>query len=261
MAETKTKLHELLAVEKNYNDQAGKTRSELMKTFQDKKHLFGMKVQTYQDHEPGKEPVTEAQSDIQSTVTDELSKWFAPIFAKALDAGNAVDVANAHAKADVIVEDGTVVLTDVPTTSLLRIEHRLQELHELLVHIPTLDSAKGFKLDPDKGKGIFKAREVRRAKTKKIFRPMIMVPATPQHPAQVKELYEDEPVGEFLDQEWSSLITSAVKADLLDNCDKLMRAIKKARARANSHEIDTSTTSIGEKIFSYLLKPLAEAAK
>lgn len=255
------KLHELLAVETNFNNQAGKTRTELAKTFADKRHLFQQVIQTYKPFVEGAREETEQQSDIQTSVLSEI-KWLMPILSKHINTSHNVDIANTLAKADIITEDSpqTPLLVGIPTTSLLRLEHRVQELHDLVDKIPTLDPAKGFQPDVAKGDGYYKARDVVTKRTKKVFAPVVMVPASKEHPAQVEKLFEDQPVGEVHRQEWSSLITPAIKADLLDRCDRLARAIKKARARANEQEVNVEKEKIGETLLSYVFDPLLKKA-
>ncbi len=250
------KLHELLAVEGNLKGQAGKTRAEVMKTLADKRHLFQAKLVTYTPHEEGAPPVTEAQSEIQTTLAEELH-WLAGIQAKWWNAGYQIDTANTLAKADIQVEDETVaILKDVPTTFLLQLGHRLEELHELLVAVPTLDPAKGFQQDPQKEVGVYKAHDINKARTKKVFTPLVLAPATDKHPAQVKEGFEDKPVGTILEQEWSSLITPNMKSELLDRCDKLIRAVKKARAVANGMELEVHKDNVGQLLLNYIFTPL-----
>lgn len=254
-----TKLHELLAVEKNYENQAAKTRTELKKTFDDKKHLFAMKIVTFKPNTEGSTTTTESQSDIQTTVKKEI-EWLVPLLAKGLDASHQIDIANTIAKADVVTEDDEVLLKQVPATSLLRLEHRMDELRVLVTAIPTLDPAKGFAPDEQKGPGYYKAAEVHSHRTKKEFKPIVIVPPTKEHPAQVEKLYEDVPIGTIQTQEWSSMITPAKKAELLDRLDKLSRAVKKARARANEQELEVKDKKIGETLLNYIFKPLQDKA-
>lgn len=250
-----TKLHELLAVETNYQNQASKTRAELEKTFKDKRHLFEEKLVTFKPNGEGATPVVENQSNIQSTIKDEID-WITKILTKAYDASHQIDVANTMAKADLVTEDGHTLLTAVPATSLLRIEHRLGELRELVVAVPTLDPAKGFTVDVARGKNIFRAREINTFRTRKEFKFTVMVPPTKEHPAQIEKYHVDEPIGTIQGQEWSALITPATKADVLDRVDILLRAVKKARARANEQEVEVKDQKIGEKLLGYIFKPL-----
>lgn len=249
-----TKLHELLAVEKNLEGQAQKTRTELSKTFQDKRHLFAKKLVTFKPNTEAPE-TTEEQSDIQTTVREEI-KWLKPILSKALDASHQIDVANTIAKSDIVSEDGMVLVAGVPSTSLLRLEHRVQEIHDLIASIPTLDPAKGFLEDKAAGVGVYKARDVQKFRTKKEFKPVVIVPPTKEHPAQVEKLYEDVPIGTTLTQEWSALITPDSKAKLLDKCDQLARAIKRARARANEQEVDVKAHKVGAALLDYVFAPI-----
>lgn len=249
------RLYELLAVEKNLEGQAHKTRTELIKTFTDKRHLFAEKLVTFTANSENSTAQPEEQSSIQTTVREEI-KWLTPILAKSLDASYQIDLANTLAKADIETEDGTTLLHNVPATSLLRMEHRFQEIHDLIAAIPTLDPAKGFATDTQRGSGIYKARDVKKFRTKKEFKPVVMVPPTKEHPAQVEKLYEDVPVGELLTQEWSALITPDTKAKLLNQCDQLSRAIKRALARANGQEVDVRNHKVAEKLLEYVFSPL-----
>jgi hypothetical protein len=249
------KLHELLAVEGNLENQSNKTRSELTGTFEKKRHLFGEKRVTFTANTEGAQAVTEEQSDIQSTIAAEVGS-ICNILAKSIDASHQIDVANTLAKADVVTEDGETIAKDVPATSLLQLEKRLKEIHDLAAAIPTIDPAKGFKQDDDRPKGHFKAREVSKTRTKKIQRPLELSPATDKHPAQVQLITEDVAVGTILEQEWSSLITPATKADVLERCDALLRAVKKARAKANEQELDVAPHKIGRKLLDFIFQPL-----
>jgi hypothetical protein len=251
-----SKLHELLAVEGNLAGQAQKMRTELITTtFDKKRHHFGAKRITFKPLAEGAADVTEEQSDIQTSVRAEL-KWIGEILAKAWDASHCIDLANATAKADLVTEEGATLVKSVPATSLLALEKSIQELHALLAAVPTLDPAKGFQQDPQREPGVFKAREVSKTRTKKMNRAMVMYEATPEHPAQVQLVTEDVPTGTILEQEWSSLVTPVTKSEMLDRCDRLLRAVKRARAKANETEIDQESNKIGQTLLEYVLSPL-----
>ena len=246
-----SKLHELLAVDGNLKAQADKTRSELMSTFEKKTHLFTEKIVTFKPLEENQPSVTESQLDIQTTVPKEL-KWISDFMIKSLDVSYQVAEANTIARADVVMEDGTVLLSQIPATSLLELEKRAKELHDFVSKIPTLDPAKGFKADPDKGEGIYKAREDNKARTKKTLKVLTLAPATDKHPAQAKEYTEDVPVGTITTLEWSGLITTAAKGDMLSRVEDFARAVKQARSRANEQEITKSDNKIGAKVINYI---------
>lgn len=250
------KLHELLAVSSNLDGQAAKTRADLMATFASKRHLFGEKRVTFKSNEEGVLPVTEEQSDIQTTVRKEIT-WVSGILAKSIDVGHQIDVSNTLAQADIVTEDGETILKSVPATSLLQMEKRLKELHEFLVAVPTLDPAKGFQQDTDREKGIYKAREVNKSRTKKVPKVITLAQPTKEHPAQVQVMAEDVAVGTILEQEWSALLTPATKSDILERCDVLLRAVKRARARANEYELDVASHKIGKRLLEFVFQPIA----
>src|SRR5208337_1148010 len=133
-----TKLHELLAVETNLENQANKCRADLADTFQKKRHLFEEKRLVFTPYEEGKPPQVEAQSEMTSTIVKELD-WIQGHLAKALDASFQVAEANTRAKADIVLDDdkGTVVIKDVPATALLELEKRCVEIQQLIATIPT----------------------------------------------------------------------------------------------------------------------------
>jgi len=251
------KLHELLAVSTNQENQANKTRADLMTTFGNKRHLFEQKLVTFKSNEEGIAPVTEAQSDIQSTVQKELT-WISSILSKDIDIGHQIDIANTEAKADIVTEDGDTLAESVPATSLLQLEKHLQKFHELLVTVPTLDPAKGFTQDTNRESGIFRAREVLKNRTKKVNKPLVLYPATEKHPAQTQLVTEDVAVGTIQEQEWSALLTPAQKGDLIERCEVLLRAVKKARARANELDLDVTKYRIGKKLLEFVLEPLGK---
>lgn len=244
------KLHELLAVETALENQANKVRSDLLNTFEKKRHLFEEKRVVFTPLAENEQQVTEAQSDLQSTVAKEL-EWVQSHILKALDASYQVAEANTNARADVVLEDGTPLLKDVPATALLELEKRITEISSLVSGIPTLDPAKGFVSDPQRGDGVYKAREVFKTRTKKTPKVLVKYEATKEHPAQTEVIAEDVPVGKIQEQEWSALITPAEKSELLNKVEVLSRAIRSARSRANDTEVD-KTKKIGKVLLGYI---------
>lgn len=253
-----TKLHELLAVHGNLTGQANKKRADLKMTFEKKRHLFEETRKTFTPNEELEKPQVEEQKDIQSTVISEI-EWIKPSLIKALDVAYQVDVANTEATADVVTEDDKILLKAVPATTLLQLEKRVAEWKDLIDAIPTLDPAKGFQKDEARGRGYYRARDVTKPRTKKVPEVITLAPATKEHPAQVQLIQIDKPVGTILEQEWSSLITPGTKADLLDRVETLLRAVSKARSKANEHAIDVQDKKIGAELLDFVFQPLTVA--
>lgn len=245
-----TKLHELLAADNSLSQQAQKVIGELQTTFEKRRHLFEEKRTVFRPFAEGEKEVVETQSDIQSTVPKELV-WVSAHIAKALDVEHQIAVANTQARADVVLDDGTVLLQDVPATNLLELEKRLAALKTLAEAIPTLDPSKGFTVDSSR-QDVFIAREVTKVRTRKTTEVIIKYPHTPEHPAQTELVSVDKPIGELREQEWSGLITPARKSDLLNRIDIVARAVRQARSRANDVEVDTSK-KLGKKLFEFVL--------
>ena len=243
------KLHELLAAVGSASDQASKVVAELMTTFDKKRHLFTEKLVTFTPNTEGALPVTEEQLSMQSTIRKEL-EWLKPFWARALDAQFQVNVSNTEAKADIILEDGTKLFEAVPATALLEMEKRASEFHAFVTGIPTLDPAKGFRLDEQRGNGIYRGNLDSRTRTKKAIKVLVKYEATDKHPAQTETYTEDVPVGALATQEWSGLITPAEKAEMIARADELKRAIKVARSRAN--EATASTKVVGNRLLDYV---------
>ena len=248
------KLHELLAVESNLKGQAEKCRTDLQSTFANKRHLFQQKLVTYTPDGENQQSETREQSDIQTTVRKEID-WLKPIQLRAIDAACAIDIANTRAKADIVLEDGSTLVKEVPATALLQLEKRVKEVLEFAKAIPTLDPAKGFKQDPAREEGVYAAREVKKTSTAKRDKYITITPSTPQHPAQIAKETVDERVGVILEQEWSALITPADKAKFLERGEDLLRAVSKARSRANGEEIDPTVNKIGGAMLDYIFQP------
>lgn len=252
------KLYELLAVYESTTGQASKVRGELSATFDKKRHLFEGRKKTFRPSAENAEPVVEAEQEIQSTVAREI-RWLSGYLAKSTDVAYQIDVANTEAKSDVVDEDGTVLLKDVPATTLLQLAKRVVEWKDLILAIPTLDPAKGFVEDKAHGAGHWAAREVVKPRTMKTKKVYVKYEATKEHPAQTELLDADVQIGTTLEQEWSGLITPSRKAELLDRVEVLHRAVTKARSAANALTIDTSDKKIGATLLDYVFKPLLDA--
>ncbi|MCA9636809.1 MAG: hypothetical protein KC420_12345, partial [Myxococcales bacterium] len=84
----------------------------------------------------------------------------------------------------------------------------------------------------------------------------VMVEATKEHPAQVDIVEVDEPVGEIRSYEWTGMLSVGKKAALLEQLDRLLGAVKQARSRANTVEVDSSR-KMAKTLADFLLAALA----
>jgi hypothetical protein len=251
-------LHQLLAVKERYKGQATKVWNDTRALLTTKQHHFG---ETHSEFIPSVEGLARETLDaksLQTTLTKELN-WSTEHLVKAIDISYQVDVANVEAKATIEL-DGKILVKDVPATTLLGLEAYLAKVIDMIQIIPTLDPAKGFVPDPDhREPGVYKARELKRTKTLKRREVIILAPATDKHPQQQSLEVVDSPVGQIVEQEWSSLITPAKKSELFERAEEMLRAVKDARARANTVPVNTQDLKIGATLLDYIFQPIQSA--
>ena len=242
-------LHELLAVEGDLDGAHKKILDETKITFTKKSdHFQGRHRKLEMFVEDGID-YPEEHKAIDTTVQKKLDhmqktevRYFNAILQK--------EATNQNAVADLIV-DGIIIETNLPATFLLGMETRLKHLKTVYESIPTLQPGIEWELDETQGENIYKTKNpVEKLKTETIIEPVVLYEATEHHPAQVKESSKVNTVGKYTLTAWSGMISPAEKSVLLDRIDKLTRAFKKARQRANTTEV--VKRSIGTDLFKYI---------
>lgn len=243
-------LHELLAVEGDLKGAKDKIKDETMVTFDKKAGHFSGGIRKLEMFDEGrKTEELEERQEIVTTVPKKLD-YMSNSFIQFWDAKLQKEIANQEAKADIII-DGKPIIKDMPVTFLLSMEDELKNLRKIYDAIPTLQPGIAWEKDPIKGEDIYKSvHPVIKHKTEKTVQHKILVPPTKEHPAQVREWTEDKPVGQYVSESWSGMLSPAEKSIMIGKLDKMLRAIKKARQRANNQE--TKGSSIGKLIFDYI---------
>lgn len=252
------KLFEVLAVETEAQSRADKLINETLSTFKNKEGLFKGKVRslTLFDQSPERAvevAAIEAKDSIETKVTATVPgnlSYLANIISDYWDVMYQKEATNQVAKADVIV-DGVALLKDVPVTFLLCMESRLKSLRTVFEEIPTLAPGVPWVKDAAYGAHIYASPQTSDIKTREDTEYRIVAPATDKHPAQVVPIKGQFNIGKYSNTEWSGLISSAEKAELLTRFDKLARAIKKARQRAN--DVTAVNTKVGDVMVKALL--------
>ena len=236
----KPKLHELIAVEGELEGTAKKIMEETAAVFSKKPELFiGATRQIKMQSDTPEARLQEISEDQELTTTvGEKLDYLRGSLVRYWDAVYQKESTNQMATADLVV-DGKVVAAKLPATFLLGMETRLKALRAVYEQIPTLPIGKSWIVDTGhEHKGVFVVKDDDvRVRTQKLTKPVVLYEATKEHPAQVKELTEDVPVGQVITRTWSGMISAADKSDLLGRIDTLVRACKKARQRANSTEV------------------------
>ena len=241
------KLHELLAVEQDRKNQANIAVGEAIKVFSKQDVLFDGMVKRYISLEENAEQIPDESKEIVTTIKDKLNATLEMVIA-AIDANISKEETNASgiAKTELIVGDKN--FGTFSATSLLALETQLGKIKEMYQQIPTLDSAKKWVFDTQRG--VFRTDE--EIKFRSIKRPKVVVKyeATKEHPAQTEILQIDFQVGKYETVYTSGRVTLAQKNQMLKRIQQLLEAVKIARSKANNVEVNN--IKIGQKLFEFI---------
>ena len=247
------KLHQLIAVQADSDAKNKALIDESAKVFSNKSDLFWGSVKTVKafDQARSQEIDSTEYKERATTVPERLDYTFQSI-ADNLNLIAQIDATNAIARADLVI-DGQVLLKDVPAVTLLALEREGKKWLELIRHSPTLPHGIAWEPAPQEGKNVFVTKHpVVNKKTEKVSTPVVLYAATKEHPAQVKENIINIPIADITETTYSGMISSADKAALLDRVEKIIRAAKEARTRANEAEV--VPLKIGREIASFILQ-------
>lgn len=240
-----SKLNQVIAVEKGVKNRVNATVTTLYKAVQ-KPVLFDGFVKNWEkseddgeDRPAEKKRVQLKVQDILEAVSESLSELF--------DVTAQKDFANCNAKADVVV-GGKVLLTQVPATYLLFLEKQLNDVKSIVISLPTLSPDEDW--HEDKALGLFKTESVLTRSTAKVEQPIVLAPATKEHPAQTQLITRDVLVGHWNTVKQSGAAVDERKKTLLRRVELLMKAVKYAREEAN--EVSAPKQNVGDVIFDYL---------
>jgi len=242
-------LHELLAVEGDLEGAHKRILEETKNTFVKKEsHFLGMHrkltmfVEDNIDH-----PETNKKMD---TTVDKKLDYMSKTEIRYFDALLQKESTNQIAIADLIVDE-QIIAKDLPATFCLGMETRLRHLRAVYEAIPTLAPGISWVSEPDAGPGVYKAEFAdEKLKTETVVEPMVLYKATVEHPAQIKEVSKVNNVGKYVTTNTSGMLSPANKSDRLAKVDKLIRAFKQARQRANTTKVNKMF--IGEKLFTFI---------
>jgi len=244
-----TKLHEVLAVEASKEKVASKLVMESIRTL-GKENLFSGSVRrlvmldTAESYLDGEERVA------LTTTVDENIEYLTKPIADYWDVVLQKDRANQSAMSAIMV-NGKAITEQLPATYLLGMETKLNNLRKLYEAIPTLAPGITWDVDEQERVGTFKARnDIVSFKTEKDMEFKEASPATKEHPAQIARMERTRNTGTYTTTKWSGMLTPLDKAERLARLDQLLNAIKQARQRANSVEVEN--TKIGTDLLNFI---------
>lgn len=240
------KLNQVIAIEKSVKSRVYSELTELHKSSQ-KAEPFNGFVKTYRKKDEEGEDYPAERKKVQ-VVADSLLERAATILTELFDVTASKDFANCHARADVEV-DGQVLVPNAPVSYLLFLEKQLNDLRTFIDKLPELDEADDW--SKDENSGLFKTTPIPTHRTKKVQRAIVLYEATKEHPAQTQLITEDVIVGYWDTIKHSGALPVPRKKVLLERVEKLAKAVKFAREKANS--ADAEEQKIGKKLFAFLL--------
>jgi hypothetical protein len=247
MAKNSTKLHQLLAIESDVRKAGEKELGDAHKLLQHP----GLMVGTHRTYKPRKDDGQKkpAERQVLQVKVPDVIKAITESMTRTLDVTATRDYANCDARADVTLDDGTVLVPNAPAPYLLWLEKKLVDITTFIGKLPTLDPGVEWVWDSQqmcwKGKN-----DTVTLSTAKIPYGLELSPATEKHPAQVSKEVKDEVVGEWTQVTQSGAIPPSERKAMKDRVDSLLRAVKMAREKANQIEVVDQT--IGGKLLGYL---------
>ncbi len=247
----KSKLHEIIAVASGKKGEVEKEVTGVYHRFQ-KPELFDGIQRTYRPRtEDGEQLPAEGkhpQLRAKDLIGEAYRRW-----AELFDLTLTLDVGNCVARADVEV-DGQAVAKDVPVTTLLFLEKQLANVKAFVEKIPTPDPAEVWRHDAQQDMLTTPPRLT--ARTKKVQKPLVLFPATKEHPAQTQLTTEDVIAGDWSQTLFTTRIPANEKNDMLERIGRLQDAVKVARERGNSVEVEKR--KMGDAILTFVFGALAK---
>ncbi len=243
------KLNQIIAIEKGVKSRAYGELTTLNKTILHKDAFTGMN-RVYQPLDAEDTEVLPSERKRVQVSASDILKQVEVALSDLFDLTAKKDWTNCVAKANVVV-DGKELLTSAPVSHLLFLEKQLTDMRTFMGNMPILDDAENWTLDPSSG--TYRSEEVRTHRTKKITKPIVLYPATEQHPAQTQMVQEDVISGHWAQTKFSGAMTKPDRDAIAVRVEKLLRGVKQAREAANMQE-ETATPAVGGKVFNYLFK-------
>lgn len=226
-------MHQLLAVAKTRRKNANDDVNGAYHIIQ-KHGLFNGMSRTYEPEEDGGIRLPDESQKVQTTVSRNVAT-LAKALAGLFDTQLAIDTTNTFARADVIV-DGVTLASRVPATHLLFLEKQLNDLYTVLSKLPTLDPTTSWQFDTVAE--LWKTPPVATSRIEKKVEPVVVVPPTDKHPAQVRDKETLVVVGTWTNTKLSGAVPEQDKRALLERVSKVQQAVKSAREQANSVEVE-----------------------
>jgi len=254
------KQHELLAFANDITNKANTMLRETEHVF-DRSSSFDEFAKTYSPFIEGDKDIPETEKKLMTTTVRERLNYTTKSLIKAVDILATKEQTNTVAKADIVIldEDGGIVSTlaeAVPVSALLQMEKQFQEYRKMYSKMPTFNTETSWIIGVNaKGEECYvekDEKETIRTRSEIItesFNPN-PIPGSEKYKMEPKDKKVNSPVGKYKTVTKTGRMSPKDKADILDRLDQVIRAVKAARAKANS--IDVVDMNIAKDIFSFI---------
>lgn len=239
------KLHEIIAVASGKKGEAEKQITDVYKVIQ-KPDLFDGIVRTYRPLADDGERLPAERKNVQLQ-TGSVVVAVKEVWTNLFDVTFTLDVGNTIAKADVVV-DGKTLIADCPVPTLLFLEKQLKDVKSFIEKLPTPDPSDQWVWDANAG--CLATPPVETARTKKTQRAIVKFPATVEHPAQTEMITEDVLAGYWTTVKQTAKMSADDKTAATKRASALIDAVKTARERANS--VDVEQKKMGDAVLSFI---------
>lgn len=246
------KLNQILAIEKGEKTKVYGDTTKVHHRLEKAELLSGMS-RTYRPKEDEGEKFPDEDQKLQvraQHVIDETLRLLSGYY----DIVAQRDWANGIAKSDIVVYPGTpqerTLLKDVPAPYLLWLEKQLDDLYTFVSKLPTLPTTENWTWS--KEQDCYQAPSVETAKMKKISKPLLMHPATKEHPAQVQLITDDVVIGYWTTVKFSGALPAQQVQEMKGRVKALQEAAKFAREKANSCE--AAPVKTGDALLGFLFR-------
>jgi hypothetical protein len=239
------RLNQIIAIEKEVKARTQQSITNIYKIFQ-KSDLFNGFTKKYRPLDDEGEKFADENKKVIANVESLLDSVIESM-TESFDFTLTKDYGNTTAFADIVVDDVTIV-KHVPATFIIFLEKQLIDIRTMINSIPTLDINEDWKSDVNSN--LYKTDSIETHRTKKVPKVLIKYEATDKHPAQTEVYNEDVIIGYWNTEKLSGAMSIPIKESILKRVEKLIKAVKIAREKANN--TDVVKQEIGDAIFKYL---------
>lgn len=230
-----TALHQIIAVESGVTADTDRHLAEVRRVLAiggDNDPLTGIS-KTYESNRGEEGDRLPAQNRrVQFTVAELLGHAQAHL-TRLFDLKLTREFGNCSARGDIVLPDGTTLLSDVPAGYMLFLERQLAELIKLIEQLPQLNPALDWS-DEGMPAGQWKTAPKKTVRTTKVPQVQVMYEATEHHPAQVRPYDTDIIEGYWTEVKFSGQLPAREIQAMRDRATALLHAVKYAREQANT---------------------------